>query len=66
MTAAVILDRNWPQTIEDFEILIASTQDELVHFACYRLGNLPIAEDVVQDIYVRAYRDRARLRGSPG
>jgi len=42
--------------------LIEATQDELVRFAFYRLGNRDDAEDVVQDVYVEAYRDRAKRR----
>jgi RNA polymerase sigma-70 factor (ECF subfamily) len=51
---------NWPQTIEDFDRLVEVTQDELVHFAFYRLGNQADAEDAVQDVYVQAFRDRAK------
>ncbi|HEY1496234.1 MAG TPA: RNA polymerase sigma factor [Candidatus Solibacter sp.] len=63
--AAVITIRQsegWPQTIEEFGRLVDATQDELVHFAFYRLGNQADAEDVVQDVYVQAFRDRALRR----
>ena len=63
--AAVITIRQsagWPQTIEEFGRLVDATQDELVHFAFYRLGNQADAEDVVQDVYVQAFRDRAMRR----
>ena len=50
----------WPQTIEDFDRLVEATQDELVHFAFYRLGNRADAEDAVQDVFVQAFRDRAK------
>jgi RNA polymerase sigma-70 factor (ECF subfamily) len=53
---------NWPQTIPEFNRLVEATQDELVHFASYRLGNRQDAEDVVQDIYVEAFRDREKRR----
>ena len=53
---------SWPQTIHEFDRLIEATQDELVHFASYRLGNREDAEDVVQDIYVQAFRDREKRR----
>jgi RNA polymerase sigma-70 factor (ECF subfamily) len=52
----------WPQTIEEFDHLVEATQDELVHFAAYRLGNREDAEDVVQDVYVQAFRDREKRR----
>ena len=53
---------HWPQTITDFDRLIEATQDELIHFAFHRLGNQHDAEDVVQDVYVEAYRDRAKRK----
>ena len=53
---------SWPQTAAEFEKLIAGTQDELVQFAFYRLGNRHDAEDVVQDVYVEAFRDREKRR----
>jgi len=52
----------WPQTIDDFRRLVETTQDELVHYACYRLGNRADAEDTVQDVYVEAFRDREKRR----
>jgi len=51
---------HWPQTAAEFEVLIHQTQDELVKFAFYRLGNRHDAEDVVQDVYVESYRDREK------
>ena len=62
MLTAASQAENWPQTVSDFEYLIESTQDELIRFAFYRLGNRDDAEDVVQDVYVEAYRDRAKRR----
>ncbi|MDR3701743.1 MAG: RNA polymerase sigma factor [Candidatus Sulfopaludibacter sp.] len=50
----------WPQTVAQFEALVDAVQDELVHFAACRLRNLPDAEDVVQEVLVHAYLERAR------
>jgi RNA polymerase sigma-70 factor (ECF subfamily) len=50
----------WPQTIEQFEWLVETTQDDLVNFAFHQLGNQDDAEDAVQDVYVQAYRDRTK------
>jgi RNA polymerase sigma-70 factor (ECF subfamily) len=52
----------WPQTIAEFERLVEVTQDDLVNFAFYQLGNQADAEDAVQDVYVQAYRDRAKRK----
>ena len=52
----------WPQTIPEFDRLIEATQNELVHYATYRLGNREDGEDVVQDVYVQAFRDREKHR----
>lgn len=49
----------WPQTVEEFGMLVERTQHELVQFAAYQLGNRVDAEDVVQDAYVEAFRQRA-------
>lgn len=50
----------WPQTPEAFERLVETFQDPLVRFAFRRLGNLADAEDVAQEVFVRAYADRKR------
>jgi len=62
MLTAVSQVENWPQTIADFDRLIEVTQDELIRFAFYRLGNQHDAEDVVQDVYMEAYRDRSKRK----
>ncbi len=60
MLATVLQIEKWPQTLAEFDRLIEVTQDELIRFAFYRLGNRDDAEDLVQDVYVEAYRDRAK------
>jgi len=62
VAATTVQIESWPQTIDDFDRLVAATQDELVHFAFYRLGNQADAEDAVQDVYVQAFRDRTKRR----
>jgi RNA polymerase sigma-70 factor (ECF subfamily) len=56
----------WPQSVEQFEALVEAVQHELVHFAFCRLRNLEDAEDVVQDVLVRAYLDRSKHRAVTG
>lgn len=66
MLTAVSQVANWPQTIDEFDRLVEATQDELIRFAFYRLGNRDDAEDVVQDVYVEAYRRRAERKHITG
>jgi RNA polymerase sigma-70 factor (ECF subfamily) len=66
MLTAVSQVGNWPQTVAEFDRLVEATQDELIRFAFYRLGSQDDAEDVVQDVYVEAYRDRAKRRHVTG
>lgn len=52
----------WPQSVEDFELLVSAVQDDLVHFAFCRLRSQADAEDTVQDVLVRAYLAREKHR----
>lgn len=54
--------RPWPQSAAEFETLVEEVQHWLVRFAFGRLGSLADAEDVVQEVLVRAYRDREKLQ----
>jgi RNA polymerase sigma-70 factor (ECF subfamily) len=65
LTAALQME-TWPQTVDEFDAPIEATQDELVNFAFYRLGNHDGAEDVVQDVYMQAFRDRKKRRHITG
>ena len=56
----------WPQSVPEFELLVAAVQDELVHFAFCRLRSLEDAEDTVQDVLVRAYLEREKRREVTG
>src|SRR6266568_5038824 len=56
----------WPQSVEEFELLVAAVQDELVHFAFCRLRSHADAEDAVQDVLVRAYLTREKHRAVTG
>lgn len=53
----------WPQDSEEFERLVEAFQDRLVGLAFRRLGSLADAEDVVQDVFTRAFADRKKRRG---
>ena len=47
--------QDWPETRAEFGALVHSFQDPLVRYAFRRLGRLQDAEDVVQEVFVRAY-----------
>lgn len=58
--SAGIWEGGWPQTRGEFERLVEAFKDRLVRYAYRRLSNLHDAEDVAQEVLVRAYTDRAR------
>jgi len=60
---AATWDAGWPQTLDEFERLVETFQDRLVRYAFRRLGTVQDAEDVAQDVFVRAYADRRRRKG---
>ncbi len=49
---------SWPQTREGFAGLVEIFQDRIVRYAFRRLGSIQDAEDVVQEVFVRAYANR--------
>ena len=55
-------DRGWPQSPEEFEMLVEVYIDRLVLSAFRRLRNYHDAEDVVQDVFVRAFAERSRRK----
>ena len=52
----------WPQTTDEFEELVEAFQHRLVWHAFQRVGNTPDAEDIVQNVFLRAFAERTRLR----
>lgn len=57
-----IWNGGWPQTREEFEALAASVLDRLVRYAFRLLRSVDDAEDVIQDVLVRVYADRAKRK----
>jgi RNA polymerase sigma-70 factor (ECF subfamily) len=55
-------DAGWPQSSKEFEGLVDAFADRLMSYAFRRLGNIPDAEDVVQDVFVRAFAERSQRR----
>jgi DNA-directed RNA polymerase specialized sigma24 family protein len=47
--------RGWPQSREDVAALVDAYADRLVCYAFRQVGNVQDAEDVVQDVFVRAF-----------
>jgi RNA polymerase sigma-70 factor, ECF subfamily len=52
----------WPQTAVEFETFISAFQDRMVRYAFRRLRDLQEAEDVAQEVFVKAYLRRNELR----
>jgi RNA polymerase sigma-70 factor (ECF subfamily) len=50
----------WPQSRDEFAVLVDAYAERLVRYAFRRLGNRADAEDVVQDVFVRAFADRRK------
>ena len=52
----------WPQSPPEFDALIDVFQDRLVRHAFCRLRDVCEAEDVVQEVFLKAYTSRNELR----
>jgi RNA polymerase sigma-70 factor (ECF subfamily) len=52
----------WPQSRGEFAALVEAYAERLARFAFRQVGNLQDAEDVVQDVFVRAFADRSKRR----
>ena len=52
----------WPQSAAEYEALVESLQDALVRYAFRRLGSLQDAEDIVQNVLLKAFTERKRLK----
>lgn len=50
----------WPQSRDEFASLLDAYLDRLVRYAFRLLGNVQDAEDVVQEVFVRAFADRSK------
>jgi RNA polymerase sigma-70 factor, ECF subfamily len=50
----------WPQSRQRVAALVDDYADRLVRYAFRLVGNFEDAEDVVQDVFVRAFGDRSR------
>lgn len=59
-----VWDRGWPESTDEFEELVETYLDRLVLAAFRRLGNIHDAEDVVQDVFVRAFSERPKRKVS--
>lgn len=51
----------WPQAPSEFEALIDAFQDRLVRYAFCRLKDVCEAEDIVQEVFLKAYTRRNEL-----
>ena len=55
-------DGGWPQSPGEFEGLVEAYLDRLVRYAFRRLGDLHDAEDVAQEVFLRAFEDRSKRK----
>ena len=55
-------ESEWPRTPTEFATLVEEYQDRLVRFAFRKLRHRSDAEDVVQDVFVRAYTRQEKSR----
>jgi len=53
---------SWPRTPDEFRTLVRAFARRLVRYAFRRLGSLDDAEDIVQNILLRAYHERERFK----
>ena len=49
--------------LEAFNLLVLKYQDMVYNHACVMLGEAELAEDVTQEVFIKAYRGLARFRG---
>ncbi|MGO9111722.1 MAG: RNA polymerase sigma factor [Thermoguttaceae bacterium] len=52
----------WPQSRGEFATLVEAYAERLARFAFRQVGNRQDAEDVVQDVFVRAFADRSKRK----
>lgn len=53
---------SWPQTTEEFSALVDTHLQRLLAYAAHRLRDPQDAEDLVQEVFIRAYVERAKHR----
>jgi len=53
-------DGEWPQSREDFQRFVEAYAKRLVSYAFRRMGSVQDAEDIVQDVFIRTYAERAK------
>ena len=52
----------WPQHPEEFEAFVEAYQHRLIRYAWRRLRNFHDAQDVVQEVFVRAFTERKKCQ----
>jgi RNA polymerase sigma-70 factor (ECF subfamily) len=55
-------EKEWPQTVSDFEQFVELYHDRLYQFVYYRVKNRQDAEDIVQSIFFKAFDKRKQFR----
>ena len=62
LQAADTWTRRWPQSPDEFGVLLDLYLDRLVGYAFRIVGNIQDAEDVVHEVLVRAFSERAKRK----
>ena len=53
----------WPQTAEEFEKLVDLCREALLNYACRRVRDRHATEDLVQQVFLKAFRVRRENQG---
>jgi len=61
MQESALWSEGVPRTREGWGRLVDAFKDDIVRYAFRRVGDLQLAEDLAQDVFVRTYEARGRL-----
>ena len=53
---------DWPQTLEEFKLFVRAFKDKMVRYAYRRLECIEEAQDVAQEVLIKAFNEREKFR----
>jgi RNA polymerase sigma factor (sigma-70 family) len=56
-----VWSEGWPQSSQAFEPFIEFFQDRLFWFSFRKIGSREIAEEIVQEVFIKVFTDRKNL-----